>query len=116
MAPVRQGNIGLRPKVNGFWDGADVTASTARDPLSWRPCMAVALRPGLFAADIFAVFSRQSARRRNPDGHEHWRARPLQCVDPQAERDRAILRRRAGLQERPAPAVRFPRRLALYRA
>src|SRR5579862_2853561 len=114
MASARQGNIGLRSKVNSLWDRGDVTASTGRGPVSWRPCRIAAPRHRLFAGAVFrGIVTPESASREKPDGHEHWPARSLQCVDPQAERNGAVLRGRAGLQERSAPAIRFPRRLAL---
>src|SRR5580700_3280216 len=75
---------------------------------------AVRARLGLFPSDLVSQYPpSRKHRRREPDGHEHWRARPLQRVDPQTQRDRTVLRGRAGLQERSAPAIRFPRRLAL---
>src|ERR1043165_10220307 len=83
------------------------------EPISPDPITNVVIRSSLFLSRVFCTILTSETLKEKPDGHERRRAGSLQRIDPQTQRDRAVLRGRARLRERSAPAVQFSRGLAL---
>src|SRR5216110_303217 len=83
------------------------------EPISPDPITNVVIRSSLFLSRTFCSILSSETLKEKTDGHERRRAGPLQRIDPQTQRDRAVLRGRAGIRERSASAVQFPRGLAL---
>src|SRR4051794_28330093 len=83
------------------------------EPISPEPITNVVIRSSLFLSPTFCSILTDETLKEKTDGHERRRAGSLQRIDPQTQRDRAVLRGRSGLRERSAPAVQFPWGLAL---
>src|SRR5260370_38601836 len=77
------------------------------EPISPDPITNVVIRSSLFLSRAFCSILTSETLKEKTDGHERRRAGSLQRTDPQTQRDRAVLRARAGLREGSALAAQF---------